>query len=278
MLQPKRDMSQTNIDRFKADLERLITAGVLLHESLQYETNREGYREALERTNIKDKDNFLKKLPQFSSLYQGWYSEALAVIKQLLPDRLPDFVRQYEKPKTPRKSIDFENYTIEDAIQGLHITRGWDKEVVVSASAAVPRFRQQLEILKAVRQRFSSSLFDIRQLVQADIFDSELESAKELLKHKFIRAAGALGGVVLEKHLAQVCDSHQVKIAKKNPSVSDYNDALKNGGVIETPQWRFIQHLGDIRNLCDHDKKKEPTSDQVEDLIVGVEKLMKTLF
>ena len=34
----------------------------------------------------------------------------------------------------------------------------------------------------------------------------------------------------------------------------------------------------DIRNLCDHDKTKEPTPEQVDDLIDGVSKTIKTLF
>lgn len=38
-------------------------------------------------------------------------------------------------------------------------------------------FRQQQAILNAVKQRFESSLFDIKQLVQADLFDSELDAA-----------------------------------------------------------------------------------------------------
>ena len=45
-------------------------------------------------------------------------------------------------------------------------------------------------------------MFDIRQLVQADLFDSELDAADELGKKKFTRAAGALAGVVLERHLS----------------------------------------------------------------------------
>ena len=44
----------------------------------------------------------------------------------------------------------------------------------------IPQFDQQLAILGAVRARFESSLFDIRQLVQADLFDSELDAAGEL--------------------------------------------------------------------------------------------------
>ena len=121
-------------------------------------------------------------------------------------------------------------------------------------------------------------LFDIRQLVQADLFDSELDSAKELAKHKFFRASGALAGVVLEKHLRQVCDNHSLKVTKKNPTISDLNDLLKQSGVIDTPLWRSIQFLGDIRNLCDHSKASEPTKDQIEDLLDGVTKVTKTLF
>ena len=33
------------------------------------------------------------KLPNFKIHYDSWYSEALAVVKQLLPDRLDDFVK-----------------------------------------------------------------------------------------------------------------------------------------------------------------------------------------
>ncbi|MCK5600839.1 hypothetical protein KAR91_03160, partial [Candidatus Pacearchaeota archaeon] len=85
-------------------------------------------------------------------------------------------------------------------------------------------------------------------------------------------------GVVLEKHLSQVCDNHSVKIAKKNLSISDYNDKLKKAEIYETPTWRKIQHLGDLRNLCDHKKKKEPKIENVDELIEGVESIIKTIF
>lgn len=193
-----------------------------------------------------------------------------------MPDRLSDFVRLYEKPKS-RKDIRYENYRIEDYFQGLTVTNTWN-EKIVGPDAAIPHFRQQLAIEQAVKGRFESSLFDIRQLVQGDLFDSELEAAKELAKHKFIRAAGAVAGVVLERHLAQVCENHNVTISKKAPSISDLNNALKVGAVIDVPDWRFVQHLADIRNLCDHNKKLEPTAEQVDDLILGVTKVVKTLY
>ncbi len=201
------------------------------------------------------------------------------LVRQPLPDRLSDFVRHYEKPK-PRKDITHENYVIEDYLQGLHVnrTQGAWKEKVVGPDSAILRFRQQLAILKSVKARFESSLFDIRQLVQADLFDSELDAAEELTKKKFMRAAGALAGVVLERHLAQVCENHAINVAKKEPTISDLNDELKKANAIDIPQWRCIQHLADIRNLCDHSKKKDPTEEEVMYLVAGVKKITKTLF
>jgi hypothetical protein len=266
-----------NLKRYEEDLDSLLATGELLHLALQRKCSPEEFDDAIEKALGKKDRGAFKKLPSFDEAYQPWYSEAKVLIKQLLPDRFDDFVRHYEKPK-PRKEITYESYRIEDCLQGLTVTRGWDKIKVVGLDAAIPHLRQQLAILRSVERRFESSLFDIRQLVQADLFDSELGAAQELMKHKFIRSAGALAGVVLERHLRQVCDNHGIKLRKKTPGIADFNDALKREGVVAVPKWRFTQHLADIRNLCDHDKKVEPTIDQVQDLIAGVTKLTKTLY
>jgi hypothetical protein len=270
----------TNLDRYQADLDSLIRNGAALLNAIQKECYPDEFAATLKRE-MGDQSEKLKEIvtaiPDFSSAYQAWYSESKAVIKLLLPDRLSDFVRHYEKPKN-RKDISFENYSIEDALQGLQITRGFQKEVIVDSSAAIPHVRQQLEILKSVRARFKSSLFDIRQLVAADLFDSELDAARELARKKFTRAAGAVAGVVLEKHLQQVCDNHVITVKKSDAGISHLNDLLKAQGVIDVPQWRAIQHLGDLRNLCDHPKGQEPSPAQIGDLIDGVAKVTKTIF
>lgn len=270
----------TNLEKYKKDLKELIANGVQLLMAMRADFLAEDFRDQLKKVQKDEKrvSEYLKKLPSFSDAYQSWYSESLVLLKQLLPDRVSDFTKLYEKPKTRRKEITYENYVIEDALQGLHITRGWQGEKVVGADAAIPRFTQQLNIIKAINKRFESSLFDIKQLVQADLFDSELEVAKELNKKGFVRGAGAIAGVVLEKHLLQVCDNHGVKITKKNPSISDYNDKLKGAGTYETPTWRKTQHLGDLRNLCVHKKKKGPKTEDVDELVEGVESIIKTVF
>ena len=85
-------------------------------------------------------------------------------------------------------------------------------------------------------------------------------------------------GVVLEKHLEQVAKNHNLSLRKKHPTISIWNDFLKEKDVYPVPTWRGIQRLGDLRNLCDHNKDKDPTKDELEELISGVEKATKTLF
>jgi hypothetical protein len=74
--------------------------------------------------------------------------------------------------------------------------------------------QQQALIVQALRKRLSSSLFDIRALAQADLFDNELDEAEELNKKRFHRGAGAIAGVVLEGHLATACEQHQIAVPK----------------------------------------------------------------
>jgi hypothetical protein len=226
-----------NIDRYRKDIAQLVDTSEILLISMAHELGIE----------IKPKPDQekLKKLPKFSSMYQSWYSEALACVRQLLPDRLDDFISFY-KPIRVRKEITYANYTISDYLQGLSITRGPAKEKIVGPDAAVPAFQQQMHIVEALRRRFETALFDIRALVQADFFDDELDVADELNRKGFSRAAGAVAGVALEGHLLTICDQHNLT-RQKNPSIGELNDLLKKSDVVDVPTWRFIQHLGDIR-------------------------------
>ena len=263
----------SNLDKYKKDLDSLVKLGKKMELDLTL-------RHLNDQGELSDKEKEAEKKIKgsFESDYQRWYTESSVVIKQLIPDRFVEFEQLY-KGEGRRKDIKNSTYSIQDWLNGIRSgTNSFGEKVFDDFAVATMRFKTQLAILKSVEFRFESTLFDIRQLVQADLFDSELNAARELLKHGFLRGAGAIAGVVLEKHLSQVATNHNITTRKKNPSISNFNDLLKNGAVLDTPSWRQIQRLGDIRNLCDHNKEREPTKEEVEELVDGVEKFTKTLF
>jgi hypothetical protein len=62
-------------------------------------------------------------------------------------------------------------------------------------TAARPRLKAQLEILRSAKARLESSLFEMRKLAAADLFNSELDACRELAARGFLRAAGTIAGV-----------------------------------------------------------------------------------
>lgn len=263
----------TNLDRFRADLTKLITLGNDMNLDLNFRALAE--RGALKKEH-EESANQVKG--SFEKNYQRWYSEASSLIKQLMPDRHSEFVHLYHGDNK-RKQINSTTYHIQDWLNGIRSGRNYEQEKYYDDFVImVMRFNTQFEILKAVQSRFESSLFDIAHLVQADLFDSELDAARELTNSGFLRGAGAIAGVVLERHLAQVCKDHKISTRKQHPTISDFNNLLKTATVLDVPAWRQIQRLGDIRNLCDHNKEREPKKDEVLELIDGTAKTCKTLF
>jgi len=268
----------SNLDKYKDDLDKLITQAQHLNWAILHECDHpellEIYKKVSKIKKISFK-TFKEKIPSFRQKHQSWYSEALVLIRQLLPERLNDFKKFYERPKT-RKEITCENYTIEDYLFGITVTR--HGEQIVGQSSALHLFVQQAKILESVKRRFESSLFDIKHLVQADLFDSELEKANELNKKGFERAAGAVAGVVLESHILEVCENHSIIISKKDPTLADLSQLLKKNDIIDIATWRKIEYLTDIRNKCDHKKKISPTKDEIDELLAGTSKIIKTVF
>lgn len=263
----------SNLDAYKEDLEKLCNLGSLMLADLSFQN------ENIENLNEKQKQVYEKTKGAFDKHYQDWYSESISVVRQLIPDRLEEFNQLY-KGDGKRKNIDLTTFTIQDWLRGMRSQfdtfrggKGFDDVAVVGT-----RFSTQLSILKSVRRRFDSKLFEIKQLVQADLFDSEIDAGKQLLKNGYFRAAGVIAGVVLEAHLQQVCVNHRLSTRKKSPGISDYNELLKANSVIDVPTWRFVQRLGDIRNICGHKKEREPEKVEVQELLDGVEKITKTVY
>lgn len=216
-----------------------------------------------------------KEEKQFHYDYQRWYTKAIKAVATLAPDRHSEFRSYYEiDPK--RKSLGYGTYVIQDFLKGVVPSRsihpGFDDR-----NQALTCFFNQLTIFQSLTERVDSVLADIEAELYADLQDSEIVIARQLSKVS-LRAAGALMGVVIEGHLQKVVINHGLKITKKSPTISDLNDPLKTAGVIDTPTWRKISFLADLRNLCSHKKDVEPQKEQVAELILGAEWLTKNVF
>lgn len=211
----------------------------------------------------------------FSYAYQSWYTKALKTVASLAADRYAEFRSYYEiDPK--RKSLGYGTYAIQDFMKGVAPNRfhypNFDTRMEV-----LKCFLNQLTILEAIKERVDSILANIEGELYAELQDNEVTIARQLLKVS-PRAAGALVGVVIEGHLQKVANTHGIKITKKAPTIADINDPLKAASAIDTPTWRKISFLADLRNLCSHKKDADPTKEQVKELIDGADWLTKNVF
>lgn len=217
-------------------------------------------------------DNLIK----FGTKYQHWYTRAIRIVEALAPDRLDEFKNYYQiDPK--RKAYNSSTYNIQDYVMGRGASKNWQGNPNWDIHNVVAiRFLNQVQILSALQTRIDSVLSDVAGSLFAELQDSELASAPDLLKVN-TRAAGALAGVVLERHLQRVAANHKVAIRKKSPTIADLNDLLKKADIYDTATWRKIQLMADIRNLCTHQKQNEPTKEQVKELISGVNSIIKSV-
>jgi hypothetical protein len=216
-----------------------------------------------------------KDLATLNIAYQTWYTKALAVVRQITPERAADFAEAYKLDR--RKEVTYDTYTISDYLMGLVVKWGGRPTFDIDQAYST-KLVKQLGILASAIDVAPSALCDIRAVVRAELMDSDIDGAKELTKAGHLRSAGVVCGVVLEKHLRETAARHGITFRKKTITISDANDALKENSIYDVPMWRLIQRLADIRNLCAHSNEREPKKDEVEDLIAGTEKVIKEVF
>lgn len=123
-------------------------------------------------------------------------------------------------------------------------------------------------IFFAAKEDFDGGfLISFKNLVQAEIFDSELEQAKELLSKGYKLAAAVIAGVVLETALRDLCDDNSISHSK----LDVMNAQLAKAGVYNKLQQKQITAIADIRNSAAHGKPEEFNDIDVQNMIRDVE-------
>lgn len=206
---------------------------------------------------IAERTDFISKLkdPEARVQYHAWYVEASELVTSLGSDITDDFEKAHS--------------VIQEYLAGIS---GTDTQFLRGKRRK--RYHRSLLVQKGLVMGLSGLLdvraLDITALVTADLVDGEINQAKLMLKNGFIRCAGALAGVALESHLKLLHKQIGIVPRKKDGIAALANNLRKASNRFELGYEKQCIAMADTRNKCDHNQDKDPTKDEVKDLISDV--------
>lgn len=135
----------------------------------------------------------------------------------------------------------------------------------------VDRLKRLRAVFLAAKEDFEGGyLNSLRNIVQAEVFSSELEQAAELLKTGYATAAAVIAGVVLETTIRDMCTARGIDHGKLDKMNAD----LAKAGAYNATQQKRITALAGIRNSAAHGKPQEFTPADVQGMIDDVERFL----
>lgn len=117
-------------------------------------------------------------------------------------------------------------------------------------------------------------LVSFKQIVQAEVFDNELEQAKSLLESGYKNPSAVIAGVVLETAIKELSLNHGIELERKK--LTHLNDELAKLGVYNKLQQKRITALADIRNNAAHSDYDQFTKGDVAGMIEDIERFLLT--
>jgi len=141
-----------------------------------------------------------------------------------------------------------------------------------------PSYGTNLNLFNRLRPIFTAAKEDfvggyvvsVKALVQAEVFDSELEQARELLSKGYKVAAAVIAGVVLETSIRDLCNTEGLPLGK----LDRMNSELAKAGIYSKLQQKKVTALADIRNSAAHGESNSFTDQDVEAMIRDVENFL----
>jgi len=130
---------------------------------------------------------------------------------------------------------------------------------------------RQRAVLTAVLADYDGGyLAPARSLARAEVFDTELELAKELLDQGYDLPAAIVARTVLETALRGLCDQHGVNYGK----LDLMNSGLAKAQAYSVLVQKKVTALSDVGNSAAHGKRDKFKASDVEEMIDGVTKFV----
>lgn len=141
-----------------------------------------------------------------------------------------------------------------------------------------PNVQQAFGVLLAVKDDFESgSLFSIKRLIEAELFDEFLEQAEHLFKAGYFQPAAVIAGSVLEDGLRKLCEANGIALSSA-PKLDLMNSELAKKAVYSKLIQKRITALADLRNNAAHGKWGEFEKSDVELMIRDIRDFMAKYF
>lgn len=139
-------------------------------------------------------------------------------------------------------------------------------------------YATEIQILEKMRAVFAAAredfeggyLLSMRTLVQAEVFDSELDQARELLTSGYAAPAAVVAGTVLETCLRDLCSKNHCSHGKLDKMNAD----LAKAGAYNSIMQKRITHIAAIRNSAAHGNKAEFKAEDVGPMIDEIERFL----
>lgn len=150
------------------------------------------------------------------------------------------------------------------------------KSFVVAEEARIyegdlSRFSRLCAVFLAAREDFEGGhLTSVKRLVEAEVFSSELDQARQLLSSGYLAPAAVVAGVVLETAIRNLCAAQDMEIGKLDKMNAD----LVKAGEYNTLVQKRVTALAAIRNSAAHGNQAEFNQADVKSMIDEIERLV----
>ncbi len=141
-----------------------------------------------------------------------------------------------------------------------------------------PDIEQAFGVLLSAKDDFEKdALFDVKRLIEADLFNKFLEQAEYLHKAGYFQASAVIAGSVLEDGLRKLCIQNIVTLPDK-PKLDWMNAQLAKEGVYNKLTQKKVTAFANLRNNAAHGNLDEFESSDVADMLRGIRDFMERYF
>jgi hypothetical protein len=134
--------------------------------------------------------------------------------------------------------------------------------------------RAQGVLKAAVDDYVGGHLFNLRNLVEAEVFDDFLEQAEHLLSSGYFQAAAVIAGCVLEDGMRKLCVKYAVNVSP-NPKLDQMNSDLAKAGAYNKLVQKRVTALADVRNKAAHGHWTQFARSDVQEMLSGVRRFIE---